>query len=127
MPAILLDHIVLTVTDIERSAQFYHDTLGLDVCTTATGRVSLHLGTQKINLHQYGAEFDPKAAHPTPGSADLCFLMDETQDAFLLRMKQYQIKIIEGPVLRHGANGAMTSYYFRDPDNNLLEASFLNK
>ncbi|WP_027184236.1 VOC family protein [Desulfovibrio inopinatus] len=125
MPAIHLDHLVLTVADINRTAQFYNTLLGLEVRKTSSGRVSLHFGNQKINLHQHRAEFEPKAQYPLPGSADLCFLIDETIDDLTSRLAKEYIDIIEGPVQRNGANGPMLSIYFRDPDGNLLEAATL--
>ena len=85
------------------------------------GREALHFGEQKINLHQAGKEFEPKADHPTPGSADLCFVTWWEIDRVVAHLEKAGVKVIEGPVKREGANGPMTSIYLRDPDQNLLE------
>ena len=122
-----LDHIVLTVRDIERTAVFYQTILGMTpqqfTPTDGTTRWALAFGDQKINLHQAGAEFDPKADHPTPGSADLCFVTDHALDAWITHLEAHRMPIEDGPVARTGALGPMTSVYIRDPDGNLLEIS----
>ncbi len=117
------DHFVLTVADIERAAAFYERICGMRRETTDAGRVSLHFGRMKINLHEKGKEFEPKAAHPQPGSADLCFLTDLPIDEAEAHLRARGVEIIEGPVERTGAQGPMTSLYFRDPDGNLIEAA----
>lgn len=118
-----LDHLVLTVRDIETSLAFYQDALGMRQVAFACGRKALAFGTQKINLHPAGAEFEPKAACPTPGSADLCFLTDRPLDSVVNDLKSKGIPIIEGPVARTGATGPLRSIYLRDPDGNLIEIS----
>jgi len=118
-----IDHIVLTVKDIERTVQFYTKVLGMEKVEFGRGRVALKFGRQKINLHQAGREFEPKAASPTPGSADLCLITETSLDHALDYVKSRDIKIEEGPVQRTGANGPITSFYFRDPDGNLIEVS----
>lgn len=116
-----LDHLVLTVQDIETSIAFYTQALGMEVVSFGTNRKALSFGTQKINLHQHMREFDPKAHAPTLGSADLCFLTSVPLDEVIQHLSTLQIEIIEGPVQRTGATGAILSIYIRDPDKNLLE------
>lgn len=118
-----LDHLVLTVKDIEASVAFYQSVLGMKNVIFGNGRVALIFGDQKINLHQAGAEFEPKAALATPGSADLCFVVSHNIEAVITHLNALQIDIIEGPVLRTGATGRINSVYIRDPDLNLLELS----
>ena len=117
-----LDHLVLTVRDLAATCAFYK-ALGMEVRSFAGGRTALHFGKQKINLHEAGREFEPKAAMPTPGSADLCFLLAGPLDAAIARLKQAGIAIVEGPVERTGARGPIRSVYCRDPDGNLIELS----
>lgn len=116
-----LDHLVLTVRDLEATRRFYVGGLGMELRTFADGRHALHFGAQKINLHVAGHEFEPKAARPTPGSGDLCFLTDRPLDEVARRLGSAGIEIIEGPVARSGAAGSITSLYVRDPDGNLIE------
>lgn len=118
-----LDHLVLTVADIERTVAFYGGVLGMERVAFGGGRVALAFGRQKINLHQKGAEFEPKAAAPTPGSADLCFLVDCPLDQVAARLAAAGVAVEEGPVARTGAVGPITSLYVRDPDGNLVELS----
>jgi catechol 2,3-dioxygenase-like lactoylglutathione lyase family enzyme len=118
-----LDHLVLTVEDIPRSVAFYTKALGMRSVSFGEGRIALSFGQQKINLHQNGREFDPKASRPTPGSADLCFIADIPLEEAILRLKDRGVTIIEGPVQRTGACGPILSVYFRDPDSNLIEVS----
>ena len=87
------------------------------------GRVALKCGSQKINLHELGKEFEPKANKPTPGSADLCFITNTPLDDAMAHVKGCGVEIIEGPVKRTGTNGALRSFYFRDPDQNLIEVA----
>ena len=115
-----LDHLVLTVDSIERSVTFYTSALGMDHEVFAGSRTALTFGTQKINLHEAGREFEPKAERPTPGSGDLCFLVDSLRQA-QSSLEQHGIDVIEGPVERTGAVGPITSIYCRDPDGNLIE------
>lgn len=116
-----LDHLVLTVKDIDKSCDFYTRILGMQLIEFAAGRKALKFGAQKINLHQHHQEFEPKAAVPTPGSADLCFVTDMPMNEVERHLDQNFIKIIEGPIKRTGANGPILSIYIRDPDNNLIE------
>ena len=117
-----LDHLVLTVASIERSCAFYEKALGMQRETFAGGRTALKFGAQKINLHEAGKEFEPRAIHPAPGSGDLCFVVDDVHGA-RNRLEEEGIEIIEGPVARTGAMGALLSVYCRDPDGNLIELS----
>ena len=116
-----LDHLVLTVRNIERTLAFYSDVLGMEIISFAGDRKALRFGDQKINLHQQGNEFEPKADKPTPGSADLCFLTDTPVAELIRHLQQLGVDVIEGPVERTGACGPILSIYLRDPDENLLE------
>ena len=118
-----LDHLVLTVRDIEATCRFYESVLGMQTVSFAEGRKALKFGQQKINLHQQGKEFEPKAQAPTPGSADLCLLTDLPLQQVIEHLQACQVPIIEGPVQRTGAEGPILSVYLRDPDGNLLEIS----
>ncbi len=119
-----LDHFVLTVRDIGATCEFYGRVLGMTVQTFgAEGRKALHFGGQKINLHQAGREFEPKARAPTPGSADLCLVATTPLDDVAAHLGAEGVAIELGPVARTGAMGAMRSLYFRDPDGNLIEVS----
>lgn len=118
-----LDHLVLTVTDIEKTIDFYTHILGFNVVTFGDNRKALTFGNQKINLHQKGHEFEPKAQHPIPGSADLCFIAKTNIEDVLEELQQKNIEIIKGIVDRTGATGKIKSIYFRDPDMNLIEIS----
>jgi catechol 2,3-dioxygenase-like lactoylglutathione lyase family enzyme len=117
-----LDHLVLTVADIDRTCAFY-ETLGMRRVTFAGGRVALAFGQQKINLHKAGAEFEPKAARATPGSADLCLLVDRPVAEMAAELTGKGLSVIEGPVRRTGARRPLLSLYLRDPDGNLVELS----
>jgi len=116
-----LDHLVLTVRSIERTCAFYKDVLGMEVTTFGEGRIALAFGRQKINLHEAGHEFEPKAARPTPGSADLCLITEAPLDRVLAHLTEAGIPIEAGPVARTGAEGPISSIYLRDPDGNLIE------
>lgn len=118
-----LDHLVLTVADIERTVAFYRDVLGMRPETFGDGRTALHFGQSKINLHQAGQEFEPHARNPVAGSADLCFLAAEPLDAVVARLAAHGVPVEEGPVRRTGATGPLRSVYLRDPDGNLIELS----
>ena len=118
-----LDHLVLTVENIEITVQFYVSVLGMEKEEFGAGRLALKFGNQKINLHQVGKEFKPKADKPTSGSADLCFITEVTLDEAMNHVRSKGVEIIEGPVARTGATGPISSFYFRDPDMNLIEVS----
>ncbi|MBB5886855.1 VOC family protein [Xanthomonas sp. LMG 8992] len=118
-----LDHLVLTVADIEATCAFYARVLGMRVVTFGEGRKALAFGEQKINLHRHGHEFDPKARAPTPGSADLCFLTATPLSQVAEELRTAGVPIEDGPVQRTGARGPILSLYFRDPDGNLIEVA----
>ncbi len=118
-----LDHLVLTVADIEKTIEFYTHVMGFEVVTFGENRKALIFGNQKINLHQKGHEFEPKAELPTCGSADLCFIAETNVHEIMEELRQKNIEIIEGVVDRTGAVGKIKSVYFRDPDHNLIEVS----
>ncbi|WP_371170390.1 VOC family protein [Aliiroseovarius sp. 2305UL8-7] len=122
-----LDHLVLTVADIEATIAFYEGILGMRSeqfrPSDGSSRWALSFGSQKINLHPKCGEFDPKAKHPTPGSADLCFLSDTPLEDWISHLEEAEIDIEEGPTSRTGATGPIRSIYVRDPDQNLIEIS----
>ncbi len=118
-----LDHLVLTTRDKAACIDFYTRVLGMRLETFGAGRHALRFGAQKINLHEHGKEFLPKAALPTPGSLDLCFIAAVPLDAFIARLASLGVAIEEGPVARTGANWPIRSIYLRDPDHNLIEVS----
>ncbi len=122
-----IDHLVLTVSDIERTCDFYSRVLGMQAVTFGDGRRALSFGEQKINLHQRGHEFEPKALKPTPGSADVCFVTGEPLEEVRRHLASCGVEIVEGPVKRTGALGPMDSVYVRDPDGNLVEISSYSK
>ncbi len=125
MKADRLDHLVLTVKDIETTCRFYAKVLGLDILTFEDSRQALTCGSQRIHLHQVGQELEPKAQNPTPGSADLCFLADISITKVIAHLEQCGVKIVLGPVERMGAAGQLESVYFRDTDLNLIEVAVL--
>jgi catechol 2,3-dioxygenase-like lactoylglutathione lyase family enzyme len=119
-----IDHLVLTVRDIERTCAFYSRVLGMRVVRFEDGgRTALHFGAQKINLHRAGHEFEPKAQTPLPGSGDFCLITTTPMPAVAAHLRASGVDIILGPVPKEGATGGLTSVYFRDPDGNLVEVS----
>ena len=120
-----IDHLVLTVADIPRTCEFYQTVLGMAAVTFGDDRQALRYGQQKINLHQAGAPFAPHAQRPTPGSADLCFLITGSLEAALDHLQTCGVPVVAGPVPRTGATGKLRSIYIRDPDGNLIELSVL--
>ena len=118
-----LDHLVLTVADIDAPVDCYTRLLGMKAVTFGAGRTALAFGQSKINLHQAGHEFEPKAYRPTPGSADLCLITTDSLDRVIEELVRHDVPIEEGPVDRTGATGPIRSVYFRDPDRNLIEVS----
>ena len=118
-----LDHLVLTVQDLQKTLAFYVDVLGMQAITFGQGRHPLQYGQQKINLHIKGQEFEPKAQQVMCGSADLCFITSTPLEQVEQELKQAGLDILEGPVQRTGAIGPITSLYVRDPDGNLIEIS----
>ncbi|XP_037635637.1 glyoxalase domain-containing protein 5 [Sebastes umbrosus] len=122
-----LDHLVLTVKSVPDTINFYTSVLGMEVITFKGNRKALGFGQQKFNLHQLGQEFEPKAEHPTSGSADLCLITKTSLATVAAHLKDCGVEIEEGPVERSGAVGPITSLYFRDPDHNLIEVSNYNE
>jgi len=118
-----LDHLVLTVKNIDATIAFYSEVLGMEPVSFGDGRNALSFGTMKINLHQQGREFEPKSDVPMPGSADLCFITSVPVQEVIGHLSACNVPIIEGPVQRTGATGPILSVYFRDPDRNLIEVS----
>src|SRR4051812_15516338 len=118
-----LDHLVLTVRDIEEACRFYATVLGMEVVMFGSGRRALSFGHQKINLHEAGREFEPHAEKPVPGSADLCFISAVPLSKVIGHLQACAVLVVEGPVERTGATGKIRSVYFRDPDKNLIEIS----
>jgi catechol 2,3-dioxygenase-like lactoylglutathione lyase family enzyme len=118
-----LDHLVLTVADIDATVTFYEQVLGMRAVTFGDGRRALAFGTSKINLHQAGHEFEPKAKAPTPGSGDLCLIVDDDLESVQAQLATAGVAVELGPVEQTGAAGEMTSVYIRDPDQNLIELS----
>jgi len=118
-----LDHLVLTVESIDATVAFYTRVLGMKAITFGAGRTALTFGISKINLHEKGKEFEPKALHPVPGSADLCLIVEEDIGAVMTGLADAGVAIELGPVERTGATGPIISCYLRDPDQNLIELS----
>ena len=122
-----IDHLVLTVADIDTTIGFYTSVLGMEhlpfQVADGSTRHALAFGSQKINLHRAGAEFDPKARHPGTGTADLCFLTQTPLATWQDHFARTGTEIEEGPVQRTGAQGPIMSLYLRDPDGNLIEVS----
>jgi catechol 2,3-dioxygenase-like lactoylglutathione lyase family enzyme len=123
-----LDHLVLTTARLDDCLAFYCDGLGMTLekfigGTPPVERLALKFGTQKINIHVKGKEFEPKAALPTPGALDLCFIASQPLDTVIANLQEKGLAIIEGPVARTGATGKIRSVYLRDPDENLIEIS----
>ena len=118
-----LDHLVLTTRDKAACIDFYTRVLGMQLETFGAGRHALKFGAQKINLHEHGKQFLPKAELPTPGSLDLCFIAAVPLDAFMAHLASLGVGTEEGPVARTGANWPIRSVYLRDPDRNLIEVS----
>lgn len=117
-----LDHLVLTVADINATIDFYAKAMGMEP-VSFDGRRALKFGQQKINLHLAGHEFEPRAARATPGSADVCFITNDPLEEVVRHLKTLSIQIEKGPVEKTGAVGKLLSVYFRDPDGNLIEVS----
>lgn len=125
MPPIVdaLDHLVLTVADVPRSLAFYQRVLGLKPVEFKPGRHALHFGDQKINLHQAGVVVDPNVRHATPGSADLCFRTRMPLNEWVAHLAEQGVTVIQGPVKATGARQTLSSIYFYDPDENLIEVA----
>lgn len=118
-----LDHFVLTTVDREACIDFYTRVLGMQLQSFGEGRTALLFGRQKINLHERGREFEPKAHLPVPGALDLCFIVARPLDEMIAHLAACGWPIVEGPVERTGAQRLLRSVYVRDPDLNLVELS----
>jgi catechol 2,3-dioxygenase-like lactoylglutathione lyase family enzyme len=118
-----IDHLVLTVKNIDITIDFYVNILNMEKEIFNENRVALKFGNQKINLHQLNTEVTPKAKYPTLGSCDLCFIVETSLEKVYQELIAKDIKIIEGIVNRTGANGKIKSLYINDPDGNLIELS----
>jgi len=118
-----IDHVVLTVKDIEKTCDFYSKVMGMEVVAFGEGRKALTFGTQKINLQKLGRESTLIADKPTSGSGDVCFVTPTSINDVVAHLNACGVKLIGGPVERSGARGLMMSVYFRDPDMNLIEVS----
>lgn len=123
MRIVALDHLVLTVADIDKTIDFYVNVLGMSEITFGDNRKALLFGKQKINLHQKGNEIKPNATHADCGAADLCLLTDTPLDEVMTHLQTHHVAIIDGIVPRTGAVGNISSIYIHDPDGNLLEIS----
>lgn len=117
-----LDHLVLTVASIDATVDFYTEVLGMEM-VMIDGRKNLTFGVQTIKLHQRGHEPTPHAAHPMPGSADLCFVATTPLEEVIEYLNALKVHVEEGPVLRNSGLGRLRSIYIRDPDRNLIEIS----
>jgi catechol 2,3-dioxygenase-like lactoylglutathione lyase family enzyme len=118
-----LDHLVLTVRNVDATCSFYNKVLGMQVISFGNDRKALAFGDQKINLHEFGNEFEPKASKPIPGSADLCFITNINLSQVIQHLQSCSVEMVEGPVRRMGAIGPIILIYIRDPDDNLIEIS----
>jgi catechol 2,3-dioxygenase-like lactoylglutathione lyase family enzyme len=118
-----IDHLVLTVADLDQTVDFYVRVLGMQPVTFGAGRRALRFGRHKLNLHQAGHELGPKARRPTPGSVDMCLVTTTPLARLVAHLRACDVQVEEGPVARTGATGPITSVYVRDPDGNLIEVS----
>ncbi len=124
-----VDHIVLTTRDQDACIRFYTEVLGMKLekfRTPTEERLALKFGAQKINLHEWGREFTPRAHVAVPGSLDLCFIASIPLEEVIQKLKKNNVPILEGPVAKTGAKGPIRSVYVRDPDLNLVEISVYN-
>lgn len=124
-----IDHIVLTTRDKDACIRFYTEVLGMELVrfrTPTEERLALSFGAQKINLHEWGREFTPRAHVAVPGSLDLCFIASVSLEEVIRKLEAHVIPILEGPVAKTGARGRIRSVYVRDPDLNLVEISVYN-
>jgi catechol 2,3-dioxygenase-like lactoylglutathione lyase family enzyme len=124
-----IDHVVLTTRDLSSCLRFYTEILGMKLerfQTPTETRIALKFGNQKINVHEWGREFTPRAHVAAPGTLDLCFIASVPLEKVIERLERSNVKIMEGPVMKTGANGPIRSVYVRDPDLNLVEISVYN-
>lgn len=118
-----IDHVVFTVRDVEATCVWYSRVLGTEVLTFGDGRKALHVGHCKINLHQTGREFEPKAARPAPGTQDICLVTTSSMQEVVDHLTGIGVPIVEGPVVKTGAMGPIEFVYLRDSDGNLVEVA----
>lgn len=118
-----LDHLVLTVKNIQKTIHFYHDVLNMEVVTFGDNRKALRFGKQKFNLHELGQDIEPRARRPVPGSADVCLITKSSIEQVIQHLESCGVPIEEGPVIRTGSVGRIISVYVRDPDEDLIEIS----
>lgn len=118
-----IDHLVLTVVDIEKTCKFYSQVLGMKVLTFGENRRALKFGEQKFNLHEKGKELKLRAKNATPGAVDVCLIVENSIEEVVAHLMSLGVMIEQGPVERTGASGTIMSVYFRDPDENLIEVS----
>lgn len=122
-----IDHIVLTVSDLEASRRFYHEVFDMPIINDQTSDdvITLRCGHQLIRLQTTNrSKDDLQADHPTIGAADLCLVSGDDPDEVLHHFRSYYVDVVAGPVTKHGSEGEMTSIYIHDPDKNLIEVSF---
>lgn len=118
-----IDHLVLTVVDIEKTCKFYSQVLGMEVLTFGENRRALIFGKQKFNLHEKGKELKLRANNATPGAVDVCLIVENSIEEVVAHLRGVGVTIEQGPVERAGASGTIMSVYLRDPDENLIEVS----
>ena len=118
-----LDHMVVNISDMDRSCDFYARVLGAEIVEFGAGRKAVQIGNQKLNLHDTGARAAPIAQNPCVGGADLCILTETPISDVVQHLETLAVSIIDGPVERTGATGPIWSIYIRDPDGNLIEIS----
>ncbi len=121
-----IDHVVLTTRDLPACMRFYSEILGMkseNFQTPTETRIALKFGNQKINVHEWGKEFSPRAHVAAPGTLDLCFIASVPLEKVIEKLEQSNVKILEGPVMKTGAVSKLRSVYVRDPDLNLVEIS----
>ena len=118
-----IDHLVLTVADVDTTIRWYEEVLGMKHERFGDGRSALRFGQQRINLHPSEGEIQPRATKPTEGSADICLVLDGSVEEAITHLNSLEVPLLLGPVMRTGATGPLTSLYVRDPDGNLIELS----
>ena len=118
-----VDHLVLTVADVDRAVEFYAQVLGMEPVTFPGERRAVRFGDKTIKLHQASELVGPTATHPVPGSANLCFVTNNALSEVQDHLRSNEVWIEEGPVVRTGSLGPITSLYLRDPDGNLIEVA----
>ncbi|TWF93833.1 VOC family protein [Saccharopolyspora dendranthemae] len=116
-----VDHLVLTVADVDTAVEFYRDVLGMEPVEFPGDRRAVRFGEQTIKLHAASELVEPTATHPVPGSANLCFITSQALADVQEHLRNNEVRIEEGPVGRTGSQGPITSLYLRDPDGNLIE------